>query len=189
MSSEGVGDGSEVSVDVREQQRNKCLPANTNPQRGGRGGEKEGGEKVKGMVVDMEKKEGEEGEDEPRRKPDVVSMDTSEEVPYFPAHPFSYFSNEDEERGHGDLAGGPRGAEYLAPSLPPDQSSSSSSSAAVLMEQALTQNIHHLPPEGTHSLSSLQLSLSLMSDSHTLLTVAAAQWEEVVASKFAQVRK
>ena len=53
------------------------------------------GEKEEDSVLRQERDE----EEEPRRKPthtDMVAMDTTEDMPYFPALPFSYFPDHNE---------------------------------------------------------------------------------------------
>jgi hypothetical protein len=106
-----------------------------------------------------------EDDNEPRRKPPPtcgVAKDTTEggeELPYFPAHPISYFPREEDES-----PGGPDRMEGVEIS---DSSSnfsleSSSAAAMALISGALTQP-HNFPPE-----------------------VVAAQLEEVASSPFSQ---
>lgn len=100
------------------------------------------------------------GEDEPRRKPlhsEVVDMDTAEEqLPYFfPAHPISYFSNDNdndkenslEENCNEDIPGPPLSpSPHHSPTLLPTLSST----AVSLIHDVLQQpSLMPRPPPAT----------------------------------------
>ena len=89
---------------------------------------------------------------EPRKKPGhagVVSMDTGgegEQLPYFPAHPFSYFSNSHDEGETETSSRGP--PEPTTVPHPVTQPSAAVSLARETLQQL--NHSHQFPPEGTY---------------------------------------
>lgn len=125
-----------LQVTVEEEERQRNTPTE-------RGGE---------CVEDETTPAVQSGEDEPRRKPlhsEVVDMDTAEEqLPYFfPAHPISYFSNDNENSlgENEDIPGPPLSpSPHHSPTLLPTLSST----AASLIRDVLQQPslMPRLPP-------------------------------------------
>ena len=139
----------QVSVEEKEKQRNSPT--------------EEGGE----CPESESKPAAKSGEDEPRRKPlhsEVVDMAMSEEqLPYFfPAHPISYFSNDNENslesNNNEDISVPP----LLPPSSPqhsPTLLPTLSSTAASLIHDILQQPMPRLPPAPQPKVYDVRLSV------------------------------
>lgn len=133
-------------------------------------------------------------EENPRPKPlhpREEVMDTEEELPQFPAHPFSYFppDAEMEEQGRSLEA-----APSPSPPHPLPMQLDTQPAAALLIQQTLQS--HAFPPEGScesfHSPRGMvdlpsPILLSPPTYSSSLSAVVAAQMEELQSSHLAQV--
>ena len=112
--------------------------------RGEEGGrEVGGGEEGEEEMGEGEKGGGDEASDnEPCKKP---TLDTAEPLPYFPALPFSYFSN---ERDHNNSAPSLRDDDSTPSPHPSSLGLHTQSSAAASLLREATQQHNHFPPEG-----------------------------------------
>ncbi|CAI7990501.1 Tether containing UBX domain for GLUT4 [Geodia barretti] len=154
------------TVSQSEEDAEAANPTNTRKQENTKGeiksASQDGGREEEGRL-DRRSEDG----NEPRRKPPPtcgVAKDTTEggeELPYFPAHPISYFPREEDES-----PGGPdrmEGVEISNSSSHFSPDPQSSSGAAMALISGALQQPHNFPPE-----------------------VVAAQLEEVASSPFSQ---
>ena len=142
------------TVSQSEEDAEAANPTNTRKQENTKGeiksASQDGGREEEGRL-DRRSEDG----NEPRRKPPPtcgVAKDTpegGEELPYFPAHPISYFPREEDES-----PGGPdrmEGVEISNSSSHFSPDPQSSSAAAVALISGALQQPHNFPPEGMYT--------------------------------------
>ena len=189
---------------------------------GSREEEEKEGEKGGGVEKEGEREEEEEGEVErvvggetvagscrddfeesprpkqPHRREEVVDME--EEIPHFPAHPFSYFPPDAGTEEHGETL---ETAPSPSPPHPLPMQLDTQPAAALLIQQTLQQQSLAFPPEGSHGslpfsqggwlgLPPFLHSVSHPFSSHSpslpsFPAVVAAQLEELQSLQMAQV--